>query len=115
MAASDHLSGAQFYHGTLAKLRAGDMITPGHTPNFASKPEKHVYMTGSPEGAHQWAEDVAAMPHPVGSPSRPLVYKVEPTGPYHRDPKGEIPGESGDHRSKSPLRVVKNKVNMRDL
>lgn len=97
----------RFWHGTyVGYFRRGDLIEPGHAPNFAPRPEGQVYMTGTPEGAWQWVEDVVSMPHDAGIPRSPHVYEVEPTGRYERDPKGEIPGESGDHRSRYPLRVV---------
>jgi hypothetical protein len=34
MAANDHLSPDQFFHGTHARLSPGDAIEPGHEPNF---------------------------------------------------------------------------------
>jgi hypothetical protein len=51
-----------------------------------------VYFTGGPGAASSWGQN---------------VYEVRPTGKYARDPYGEVPGESGDHRSKKPVQVVR--------
>jgi hypothetical protein len=52
-----------WYHGTGREFQPGDFAEPGHSPDFTSRPEKYVYVTGSPEAAWEWADDVVAMPH----------------------------------------------------
>src|SRR5215510_8432662 len=69
------------YHGTRADLKPGDLIKPGHTPNFGKKVRTttYVYLTRTLDAA-TWGAELA-----VGEgPSR--IYIVEPTGPIEDDP-----------------------------
>ena len=92
----------QFYHGTRADLKAGDLIEPGRRSNFGERnPAAFVYMTGSVDAA-AWGAELA-----VGAgPGR--IYTVEPTGPIMPDPDltrdGTNPTRS--YRSEHPLRVT---------
>ena len=92
----------QFYHGTRAELKPGDLIEPGRLSNFGERnAATHVYMTGSLDAA-AWGAELA-----VGEgPGR--IYTVEPTGPIEADPDltrgGGNPTRS--YRSEHPLRVT---------
>ena len=64
------------YHGTRADLKPGDLIKPGHTPNFGNKARTttYVYLTRTLDAA-TWGAELA-----LGEgPGR--IYIVEPTGP----------------------------------
>jgi hypothetical protein len=144
MSAHDNLSPAQFLpaeakandqgfgllHGTRARLRPGDLITPGRPSLYpaqtADTKSEHVFATTDPLIAHYAArhaadshmkldlgmdeEDVA---HPRGNytPASPRIYQVEPTGPMSQDQEGVNAGNEGEEittfQSKHPLRVVK--------
>ena len=92
----------QFYHGTRADLKAGDLIEPGRPSNFGERnAASHVYLTGSLDAA-AWGAELAA----GEGPGR--IYTVEPTGPIEADPDltrdGTNPTRSS--RSQHPLRVT---------
>jgi hypothetical protein len=122
MAASDHLSPAQFYHASPHSFRVGDMVEPGHarvsgTEGRATDPDadKKVY----------FSDDLAAAKS-FGS----HVYDVEPTGGFAPDrhfpptPPGHAPrlgagevmgrgfggangyGKATAYETESPLRVT---------
>ena len=93
------------YHGTRADLKPGDLIRPGHTPNFGdrSRTTTHVYMTRTLDAA-TWGAELA-----VGEgPGR--IYVVEPTGPIEEDPdltnKKFRGNPTKSFRSREPLRVA---------
>ncbi len=92
----------QFYHGTRADLKPGDVIEPGRPSNYGERNRAtYVYLTGSVDAA-AWGAELA-----VGEgPGR--VYTVEPTGPIVDDPDltraGSNPTRS--YRSQYPLRVT---------
>lgn len=108
MTAEDHLSPAQFFHGTSADLSPGDMISTGHPANYEGGPaeppgswtDSHVFMTTDAEGAQRHARNAAfvkgGMPH---------VYQVEPTGSYEPHPY-DHPLRVYNYQSRSPLRVT---------
>jgi hypothetical protein len=93
------------YHGTRADLKPGDLIKPGHTPNFGNKVRTttYVYLTRTLDAA-TWGAELA-----VGeSPGR--IYIVEPTGPIEDDPnltnKKFRGNPTKSFRSRGPLRVT---------
>lgn len=94
-----------FYHGTRADLRPGDLIKPGHTPNFGNKVRAttYVYLTRTLDAA-TWGAELAA----GEGPGR--VYIVEPTGPVEDDPnltnKKFRGNPTKSFRSREPLRVT---------
>jgi hypothetical protein len=95
----------RFYHGTKADLKPGDLIEPGHPPNFGKRDraQPYVYLTGTLDAA-VWGAELA-----VGEgPGR--IYLVEPTGPIADDPNltdKKFPGNpTKSYRSREPLRVV---------
>lgn len=69
------------YHGTKADLKPGDLIKPGHSPNFGNKirTTKFVYLTRTLDAA-VWGAELAVGPGPG------RIYIVEPTGVIDDDP-----------------------------
>jgi hypothetical protein len=101
-----HGTGVQrFYHGTKADRKPGDLIEPGHPPNFGRQDRvtNYVYLTGTLDAA-AWGAELA-----LGEgPGR--IYIVEPTGPIMDDPNltdAKYPGNpTKSYRSREPLRVT---------
>jgi len=95
----------RFYHGTKAELRPGDLIAPGHAPNFGrlDRSTPWVYLTGTLDAAI-WGAELSF----GEGPGR--IYVVEPTGPIVDDPNltdQKFPGNpTRSYRSREPLRVV---------
>ena len=97
-----------FFHGTIADLRAGDLLTAGRRSNY--RPEvvmNHIYFTALVDGAGLAAELAAEL---AGGGAMPRVYAVEPTGPFENDPNvtdKKFPGNpTRSYRSSAPLRVL---------
>ncbi|HRO31403.1 NAD(+)--rifampin ADP-ribosyltransferase [Citricoccus sp.] len=97
-----------FFHGTVADLRMGDLLTAGHRSNY--RPEivmNHIYFTALADGAGLAAEIAAELASGVVTPR---VYVVEPTGAFEDDPNvtdKKFPGNpTRSYRSTNPLRVV---------
>ena len=105
MAVTDDLSSERFYHGTKTDLKPGDLIKPGHRPNFGTLERKTtwVYLTGTLDAAI-WGAELARGEEPG------RVYIVEPTGPIVDDPDltdKRFPGNpTKSYRSREPLRVT---------
>ncbi len=105
VAATDDLSSQRFYHGTKADLKPGDLIKPGHPPNFGRRDRvtTYVYLTATLDAA-VWGAELA-----LGEgPGR--IYIVEPTGSIADDPNltdKRFPGNpTKSYRSREPLRVT---------
>jgi rifampin ADP-ribosylating transferase len=102
IAADDDLK--QFYHGTKADLKPGDLIGPGYSSNYGKrKKAAYVYLTATLKAA-TWGAELA-----VGEgPGR--IYIVEPTGPFEDDPNltdKKFPGNpTKSYRTRDPLRVI---------
>jgi len=98
------LNSPQFYHGTKANLKQGDLIEPGFNSNYGKrKLAAYVYLTATLDAA-VWGAELA-----LGEgPGR--IYFVEPTGPIEDDPNltdKKFPGNpTKSYRSRSPLRVL---------
>jgi rifampin ADP-ribosylating transferase len=97
-----------FFHGTIADLRAGDLLIAGRRSNY--RPEvvmNHVYFTANVNGAGLAAEIAAEL---RGDGAVPRVYAVEPTGTFENDPNvtdKKFPGNpTRSYRSNAPLKVV---------
>lgn len=97
-----------FFHGTVADLRAGDLLTAGFRSNY--RPDvvmKHVYFTALLPGAGLAAELAAEL---AGDGRAPRVYRVEPTAEFEDDPNvtdKKFPGNpTRSYRSTAGLRVV---------
>ena len=102
------LDDGPFFHGTIADLREGDLLTAGRRSNY--RPEvvmNHVYFTALIDGAGLAAEIAA---HLAGGTAQPRVYRVEPTGSFENDPNvtdKKFPGNpTRSYRSSEPLRVT---------
>lgn len=94
----------QYYHGTKAQLKIGDLISPGFNSNYGKqKQAKYVYMTATIDAAI-WGAELAL----DDGPGR--IYIVEPTGDYEDDPNltdKKFPGNpSKSYRTIDPLRIV---------
>lgn len=105
---SKSLDEGPFFHGTTARLRAGDLLTAGRRSNY--RPEivmNHIYFTALIDGAGLAAEIAAEL---AGGAALPRVYQVEPTGEFEDDPNvtdKKFPGNpTRSFRSTAPLRVV---------
>lgn len=97
-----------FFHGTIAELRVGDLLTAGRPSNY--RPEiamNHVYFTARVDGAGLAAEIAAEL---AGGEARPRVYEIEPTGAFENDPNvtdKKFPGNpTRSYRSGAPLRIL---------
>jgi len=93
----------QFYHGTKANLKPGDLIEPGFNSNYGKKKKAaYVYLTATLDAA-VWGAELA-----LGEGSG-RIYIVEPTGPIEDDPNltdKKFPGNpTKSYRSRNPLRV----------
>jgi SAM-dependent methyltransferase len=98
------------YHGTKADLKPGDLIEPGHSPNFGKLDRKttFVYLTATLDAA-TWGAELSL----GDGPGR--IYIVEPTGPLTDDPNltdKKFPGNpTKSYRSRQPLRVIAEHTN----
>jgi rifampin ADP-ribosylating transferase len=105
---ADPLDEGPFFHGTIADLGVGDLLTAGRRSNY--RPEivmNHVYFTSRIDGAGLAAELAALL---AGGTPRPRVYRVEPTGRFENDPNvtdKKFPGNpTRSYRSIAPLRIL---------
>jgi rifampin ADP-ribosyltransferase len=95
----------RLYHGTRADLKPGDLIKPGHAPNFGNRDRTttYVYLARTLDSA-TWGAELAA----GEGPGR--IYVVEPTGPIEDDPNLTDKKFEGNptksYRSRHPLRVI---------
>ncbi|MER9245635.1 NAD(+)--rifampin ADP-ribosyltransferase [Mesorhizobium sp. M0590] len=94
----------QFYHGTRADLKPGDLIEAGYSSNYgARKQAAWVYLTGTLDAAI-WGAELAA------GDGRERIYIVEPTGPVMDDPNltdKKFPGNpTQSYRCREPLRIT---------
>lgn len=97
-----------FFHGTIANLSLGDLLTAGRRSNY--RPDvvmNHIYFTALVSGAGLAAEIAAEL---AGGIAEPRVYIVEPTGPFENDPNvtdKKFPGNpTRSYRSSAPLKVT---------
>ena len=97
-----------FFHGTIADLRAGDLLTAGYRSNY--RPEvvmNHIYFTAKVDGAGLAAEIAAELSQ---GGAVPRVYAVEPTGTFENDPNvtdKKFPGNpTRSYRSNAPLKII---------
>ena len=105
---SQPLDEGPFFHGTIADLRAGDLLTAGRRSNY--RPDvvmNHIYFTALVNGAGLAAELAAEL---AEGKAVPRVYLVEPMGTFENDPNvtdKKFPGNpTRSYRSTSPLRIV---------
>lgn len=105
---SEAIETGPFFHGTVADLRVGDVLTAGRRSNY--RPEivmNHIYFTADVNGAGLAAEIASEL---GGGVAAPRVYVVEPTGTFEDDPNvtdKKFPGNpTRSYRSSHPLRIV---------
>ncbi len=95
---------SQYFHGTKADLKPGDLIEAGRSSNYgARKKATFVYLTATLDAA-TWGAELA-----IGDgPGR--IYIVEPTGPIEDDPNltnKRFPGNpTKSYRTRDPVRVT---------
>lgn len=95
----------RYFHGTRADLKPGDLIAPGHEPNFGrrGRTTTYVYLTRTLDAA-TWGAELAL----GDGPGR--IYIVEPTGPIEEDPdltdKRFRGNPTKSFRSREPLRIT---------
>jgi hypothetical protein len=94
----------QFFHGTKAQLKPGDLISPGFTSNYGKqKLAKYVYLTETLDAA-TWGAELAS----GDAPGR--IYIVEPTGYFEDDPNltdKKFPGNpTKSYRTQQPLLIT---------
>jgi hypothetical protein len=97
-----------FFHGTVANLRVGDLLTAGYRSNY--RPEvvmNHIYFTATVDGAGLAAEITTEL---AEGGAVPRVYVVEPTGTFENDRNvtdKKFPGNpTRSYRSSAPIKVV---------
>jgi len=94
----------QFFHGTKAQLKQGDLISPGFNSNYGKRKEAlYVYLTATMDAAI-WGAELAL----GDGPGR--IYIVQPTGPIGDDPNltdKKFPGNpTRSYRTRDPLLVI---------
>ena len=104
MTATDDMIPQQFYHGTGADLKPGNLIVPGYNSNYGKRNKAvYVYLTATLDAA-TWGSELA-LGEGLGR-----IYMVEPTGPIMDDPNltdKKYPGNpTKSYRSREPLRVT---------
>jgi hypothetical protein len=104
MAVLDDPGSHQFFHGTKADLKVGDLIEAGRSSNYGKrKKASFVYLTATLDAA-TWGAELAA------GEGRGRIYIVEPTGPIEDDPNltdKKFPGNpTKSYRTRDPLRVI---------
>jgi rifampin ADP-ribosylating transferase len=97
-----------FYHGTKSNLATGDLLTSGHSSNYAEgRVSNHIYFSAQLEPAIWGAELAMSL---SGLDGRGRIYIVEPTGPFEDDPNltnKKFPGNpTRSYRTREPLRIV---------
>ena len=97
--ANDNMSG-QFFHGTRADLKRGDLLMPGFTSNYGQRGKSSwIYLTATLDAAI-WGAELAA------GESRERIYIVEPMGEIFDDPNltdKKYPGNpTRSYRSRAP-------------
>ena len=98
------LAALQFYHGTKADLKPGDLIEAGFNSNYgAQKKALYVYFTATLEAA-TWGAELA-----LGD-GQGRIYIIEATGAFEDDPNltdKKFPGNpTKSYRTQHPLRVT---------
>jgi len=109
MSAHNVMNSKQFFHGTNATLKPGDLINPGHRPSQYNVYDEahHVFSAGRADqaGAYaSYARSLARMGEITG-PAESHVYEVEHTGPVEAIPSPGNPAVTY-YRSRHPARVI---------
>jgi rifampin ADP-ribosylating transferase len=103
------LDSGPFFHGTIAHLGVGDLLTAGRPSNYRpAVVMNHIYFTALRDGAGLAAELACELD---GNGAVPRVYEVEPIGEFENDPNvtdKKFPGNpTRSYRSTAPLRIVR--------
>lgn len=98
-----------FFHGTIAELQVGELLTAGRRSNYRTEVVmNHIYFTALVDGAGLAAEIAAEL---AAGNAVPHVYEVEPTGAFENDPNvtdKKFPGNpTRSYRSSAPLRITR--------
>jgi hypothetical protein len=98
------INAQQFFHGTKAQLKQGDLIRAGFNSNYGKqKKALFVYLTATMDAAI-WGAELAL----GDGPGR--IYIVQPTGPIEDDPNltdKKFPGNpTKSYRTREPLLVI---------
>ena len=101
MSAEEHLSPAQFYHGTTYKVPVGGFIEPGGDRDSWNKgggygSEHHAHATDDFGAASHYAEMSGMARHVSESEAR--VYRVAPVGQFRE----HYPDAHGNERERLP-------------
>ena len=94
----------EYYHGTKADLKLGDLIAPGFASNYGTgKRAAFVYLSATLEAAI-WGAELAQ------GDGRQRIYIVEPVGSFEDDPNltdNKFPGNpTKSYRTREALRVI---------
>lgn len=94
----------QYFHGSKANLRPGDLLRVGYRSNFTdTKSLSWIYFAATLDAAI-WGAELS-----LGD-ARERIYVVEPTGEFEDDPNltdKKFPGNPTlSYRSRHPLRIV---------
>lgn len=94
----------EFYHGTKASLKQGELIEPGFNSNYGQRNKaKYIYLTATLDAAI-WGAELAQ----GEGPGR--IYIVMPMGPIEDDPNltdKKFPGNpTKSYRSLHPFKVI---------
>jgi hypothetical protein len=98
------MNAQQFFHGTKAQLKQGDLIAPGFNSNYGKqKKALFVYLTATLDAAI-WGAELALGDEPG------RIYIVKPTGNIEDDPNltdKKFPGNpTKSYRTRDPLLVI---------
>jgi hypothetical protein len=90
-------------------MKPGDMVEPGHPPNFGEVPLPWVYFSDNLESAEFWAEFLGgeSMADKLGYFPDVVIFEVEPTGEMEPDPWCLGHDIFGCFRAVAPLKVVR--------
>lgn len=106
---NQRLDKGPFYHGTKAKLKAGDLLEPGYSSNFGEgKHANFVYLTATLDAAI-WGAELA-----IGE-GQGRIYRVKPLGKIENDPNltdKKFPGNpTRSYRTREALKVIEEVSN----
>ncbi|MBC7400531.1 MAG: NAD(+)--rifampin ADP-ribosyltransferase [Mucilaginibacter sp.] len=101
---NNDLNVQQFFHGTKAQLKQGDLIAPGYNSNYGKqKKALFVYLTATMDAAI-WGAELALGDEPG------RIYIVQPTGSIEDDPNltdKKVPGNpTKSYRTREALLVI---------
>jgi rifampin ADP-ribosylating transferase len=101
---NNDLHAQQFFHGTKAQLKEGDLLAPGFNSNYGKqKKALFIYLTATMDAAI-WGAELALGDEPG------RIYIVKPIGSIEDDPNltdKKFPGNpTKSYRTREPLLVI---------